>query len=96
MHGGEVRMTKRPTLHAVKQKAAPRQPAYSQIKKAILQFRRDHVPQKVWRKYVKDWLAMNAWLGDRHLLKGGEPKWGRAGDPVVKQIHAPRRLGDRA
>ena len=75
---------------------SPRKPSLSLVKKALRLFKQEGVAKKTYREYAKRWLAMNAWLGDKHLLRGGEPKWGRPGDPVVKQIRAPRRLGERA
>jgi hypothetical protein len=87
----------RAVLALAKAPAAPKQPPYSLVKRAILNFKGRGVPKAVYRAHAIKWLRMKDWLGARHILLPDAPaKWGRPGDPVVKQLKSPRRLGEQA
>jgi hypothetical protein len=87
----------RAVLALAKAPAAPKQPPYSLVKQAIKLYRGRDVPKAVYRRNALAWLRMKQWLGARHILLPDAPaKWGRPGDPVVKQLKSPRRLGEQA
>lgn len=82
----------RPTLKLARA-SKPTHPPLSLVKKALRLFRGRGVPKAVRHANARNWLASVAWLGDKHLLRGGEPKWGQPGEPYTTQVHAPRRQG---
>lgn len=63
----------KPKLHAV---APPKRPPYSLIRKAVALFRSDLVPRSVRRHNARAWLRSVTLLGDKHVYRGGEVKWG--------------------
>ena len=83
----------RPKLHAVR---SYRRPSFSQLRKAIRLFRAPGIPREVYRRNALAWLRSVQWLGERHILKGGERKWGVPGEPIVGSLATPRRLRERA
>lgn len=95
----------RPTLSIARAPKAPRRPSYSLVKRAIRLFRGKGVPKPTYRRNALAWLAANASLGDKHLLRGqvqkgntlaGRPaSWGVPGEPGIDQVYAPRRFGGR-
>jgi hypothetical protein len=86
-------MTRRPLyLHLAQPPAEPSGPTFSQIKAAIKWYRGKGVSREQCHANARKLLAMNAWLGDKHTLRGGEVRWGRPGIPFADQLMAPRRL----
>lgn len=83
----------RPTLSLARTKPRTK-PPLALVKKALRLFMGRGVPKAVYRRNALAWLAARASLGDHHILNKNAPaKWGRPGDPVVRQVFAPRRLG---
>jgi hypothetical protein len=82
----------RPKLSLARRAPAVKRPPLSLVKKALRLFKSKDVPKEVYRKNAEKWLASVYALGDRALLKGGEPRWGRPGQPYEDQVHAPRRM----
>lgn len=65
----------RPKLALARQ---PKPVTRALIVQAVRLFRSDLAPRSVRRANARKWLAMNLWLGDRHVLHSKQPKvgWG--------------------
>jgi hypothetical protein len=89
---------RRADLHLARPAEQPPGPSFSMLKKAIKLYRGRGVPRELYRRNAVAWLKACAALGDKHILHRDKPeaRWGQAGDPAVRQIRAPRRLGERA
>lgn len=86
-------MKHRATL-TIARPAKPRTgPPLSLVKKALRLFKAPGIPKALYRKNVAKWLAAHLALGERHILRKGVAKWGIPGEPDVKQVYAPRRIG---
>lgn len=53
----------------------PRIP-YSLLRKAVAMFRSEYAPRSVRRHNARKWLESVLRLGDGHILRGGQAKWG--------------------
>lgn len=85
----------KPTLKLAAKPRVRTGPPLSLVKRAIRLFRGRGVPKATYRANALKWLAMHAWLGDRHILNRAAPaKWGQPGESRVKQVFAPRRLNN--
>jgi hypothetical protein len=85
----------RKTLRLLRPDAKPRGPSFSLVKRAIKLFRGRGIDKATRHRNARKWLAASASLGNKSLLKGGEPKWGQPGLPMPGQVHAPRRFGGK-
>jgi hypothetical protein len=73
-----------------------KRPSLALVKKALRLFSGRGISKATRHANARKWLTANHALGERHLLRGGSPKWGQPGEPNVPQVMAPRRLGRRA
>jgi hypothetical protein len=53
------------------------------IKQAVKHFRSDTAPRHVRRHNARAWLRSVLMLGDKHVYKGGEVKWGHGRSQTV-------------
>ena len=77
-------------------RAPKKRPSLALVKKALRLFTGRGISKATRHANARAWLRANAMLGEKHLLRGGTPKWGQPGEPNVQQVMAPRRLGERA
>lgn len=49
---------------------------HSLIKDAVRHFRSDTAPRHIRRANARKWIRAVLMLGDKHVYKGGEVKWG--------------------
>lgn len=64
---------RRATLHLA---GKPTPIPHALIKQAVRLWRSDTAPREVRRANARKWLRAVLMLGDKHVFKGGEVKWG--------------------
>lgn len=63
----------RPTLKLAR---PPARVPYALLRKAVAMFRSEYAPRSVRRHNARKWLESVLRLGDGHILRGGQAKWG--------------------